>query len=78
MRIDRCWRIPNTEFEVCELSTDFIFIQDNDPKHTALNTRLWLLFGCISKVLNTFPQSLSVNPVEHLRDKLDMKTRRRI
>ena len=27
------------------LSTDFIFVQDDEPKYTALNARIWLLYN---------------------------------
>ncbi|GFY24722.1 transposable element Tc1 transposase [Trichonephila clavipes] len=44
---------------------DFIFYQDNDPKHTALNVRLWCLYNC-PQVMKTPPQSPDLNPIEHI------------
>ena len=46
------------------------FHQDNDPKHKARIVQEFLLYNC-SKVLETFPQSPDLNPIENLRDKLD-------
>lgn len=56
------------------LHRDYIFMQDNDPKHTALNTRLWVLYNT-PKYLVTPPQSPDINPIEHLRDYLEKKIR---
>ena len=59
-----------------DLEGNFIFQQDNDPKHTALNTKLWLLHN-VPKQLNTPPQSPDINPIEHLWQLLDTKIRKR-
>ncbi|GBO23410.1 hypothetical protein AVEN_102768-1 [Araneus ventricosus] len=47
------------------LGDDFRFIQDNDPKHTAHNLKLRLVYS-IENQLHSPPQSLDVNTIEHL------------
>mgnify|MGYP000616152834 CR=1 FL=1 len=51
------------------LAQDFFFQQDNDPIHKAEIVLLWILFN-ISHQINTPPQSLHVNPIEHLWEEL--------
>lgn len=58
------------------LQGSYIFQQDNDPKHTAANTRLWLLYNT-PKQLKTPPQSPDINPIEHLWKILDDEIRKR-
>ena len=48
-----------------ELSTDFTFMQDTDPKFTPLNTRPWLLYNICSiqkKVKHFFDSCLGITP----------------
>ncbi|GFX26003.1 transposable element Tcb1 transposase [Trichonephila clavipes] len=47
------------------LGSNFIFQQDNDPKHTVIAIKEWLLYHCQNQ-LNTPPQSLDLNVIENL------------
>ncbi|GFU25039.1 transposable element Tcb2 transposase [Trichonephila clavipes] len=47
------------------LDGNFIFQEDNDPKHTARNVKMWCLFHC-KQQLHTPPQSPDINIIENL------------
>lgn len=57
------------------MKDNFIFMHDNDPKHTAHSTRMWVLYNT-PKHLKTPPQSPDINPIEHLWDFLDRQIRK--
>lgn len=59
----------------CNLHNDFKFYQDNDPKHTALNVRLWLLYNC-PEIIKTPPQSPDLNPIENIWQELESRIRK--
>jgi len=48
-----------------QLQDDCIFLQNNDSKHNAYNTKQWTLYNVPYK-LEISPQSPDTNVVEHL------------
>ncbi|GBL95587.1 Transposable element Tc1 transposase [Araneus ventricosus] len=58
-----------------DIGNNFVFDQDNDPKHRALNVRLWCLYKSL-QILKTPPQSPDVNPIEHIWRELEVRIRK--
>ncbi|GFY36876.1 tc1-like transposase protein [Trichonephila clavipes] len=52
------------------MENTFIFQQDNDPKHTTIVTKTWLLYQAPRR-LEPPPQSPDLNPMENLWMHLD-------
>ena len=76
MYIDILKKNLRASVEKMGLRNDYLFQQDNDPKHKAKNTQLWLLYNT-PKRLETPPQSPDLNPIEHLWQYLETQIRKR-
>ncbi|GFW75649.1 transposable element Tc1 transposase [Trichonephila clavipes] len=64
------WRKPNTALDQKNLRPTVkhgggSVMQDNDPKHTARNAKIWCFFHC-KQPLHTPPQSPDINVIENL------------
>lgn len=57
-----------------ELVNQWIYQQDNDPKHTARPARGWILYY-VPKPLHTPPQSPCLNSIEQPWDELEHSVR---
>ena len=58
-----------------ELTDKYYFQQDNDPKHMAHNTRMYLAYNT-PHMLNTPPQSPDLNPIEQVWAYLEKNIRK--
>ncbi|GFU06955.1 uncharacterized protein TNCV_503361 [Trichonephila clavipes] len=70
---------PNLLDSAKKLSMEntLIFQQDNDPKHTAIVTKTWLLYHAPRR-LEISPQSPDLNPIEYLWKHLGTEVRKKM
>lgn len=62
----------HTSVDRLGLGRRWILQQDNDPKHTVLNLKQWILYN-VPKTLDHPPQSPDLNPTEHILEELDRR-----
>ena len=57
------------------IENNFVFYQDNDPKHSSYLIREWCLYNC-PKTIKPPAQSPDINVIENLWNKLEKEVRK--